>query len=209
LEDLGYYRSVKSIEYKLQNVSGVLKALGRDWISGLAPLKGYQAGLKFLVEERLGVSAGQGPHAGQASKNSLPKIDWAERDEKNRALGLAGEHYILEFERQRLRGLGRLDLATKIRHVSIESDAHGYDVLSFSETGSPLLVEVKTTTGPTDIPFFLTANELKVAEENRSHFAVYRVSGFPKTPQVNIFPAPLAHAFDLQPALYRVSRKRG
>ena len=52
------------------------------------------------------------------------KFDVAGRDERNRALGRAGEESVLAHERASLRSAGRDDLAHKVRWVS-EEDGDG------------------------------------------------------------------------------------
>ncbi|GKY89897.1 hypothetical protein STA1M1_37660 [Sinisalibacter aestuarii] len=59
------------------------------------------------------------------------KFDVAGRDERNRALGRAGEERVL---------------ARKVRWVlEEEGDGAGYDIASFAPDGLPRLIEVKTT----------------------------------------------------------------
>ena len=74
------------------------------------------------------------------------KYDVAGRDEKNRALGLAGEECVLAHEKSILRGAGRDDLAQQVRWISKEvGDGAGYDVASFTPDERKRLIEVKTT----------------------------------------------------------------
>lgn len=76
------------------------------------------------------------------------KFDVAARDERNRALGRAGEERALKHERAQLRSAGRDDLARKVIWVSEEEgDGAGYDIASFETDGRPRLIEVKTTNG--------------------------------------------------------------
>ena len=42
-------RSVKAIEYKHQNISAVLKALGETWLTGLAPAFNFQSSLEDAI----------------------------------------------------------------------------------------------------------------------------------------------------------------
>ena len=61
------------------------------------------------------------------------KFDVAARDERNRALGRAGEERVLAHERAALKSAGRDDLAHKVRWVSEEDgDGAGYDIASFA-----------------------------------------------------------------------------
>jgi len=91
-------------------------------------------------------------------------------------IGLLGEKYIYEEERNKLRKANRDDLADKVTLVSINDDSHGFDVLSFTSEGTPLHIEVKTTTrSPVDDNgFWLSENERLEAEQD-VYWAVYRV----------------------------------
>ena len=120
------------------------------------------------------------------------KFDVAGRDERNRALGRAGEERVLAHERAALRTVGRDDLARKVRWVSEEDgDGAGYDIASFAPDGLPRLIEVKTTNGWERTPFHITRNELAVAEECRSEWRLFRLWNFSREPK----------AFELHPPL--------
>ncbi len=94
------------------------------------------------------------------------KFDPVARDFRNRQLGLAGESMLVDFERHRLTALDRPDLARKVRWVSQEDgDGAGYDIHSYNARGEDRLLEVKTTRGARTTPFFLTRNEVSLAEE--------------------------------------------
>ena len=74
------------------------------------------------------------------------KFDVAERDERNRALGRAGEERALAREKSVLAGAGRSDLASKVKWVSEkDGDGAGYDIASYAPDGQRRLIEVKTT----------------------------------------------------------------
>jgi len=120
------------------------------------------------------------------------KFDVAGRDERNRALGRAGEERVLAHERSVLRSAGRDDLARKVRWVSEEDgDGAGYDIASFASDGLPRLIEVKTTNGWERTPFHITRNELAVAEGRRSEWHLFRLWNFSREPK----------AFELHPPL--------
>jgi hypothetical protein len=216
-------RSRKSIEFKHQNISAVLKALGEDWIPGYKPAFHFQMALVDAVARWLelnsdwlrrkssprperGVGEGSsiwiGPpptHSNQPPPLELEqtlliarKFDVAARDERNRALGRAGEERVLEHEHAVLTSAGRDDLARKIRWVAEEDgDGFGYDIASFAPTGQPRLIEVKTTNGWERTPFQITRNELAVAEQRRSEWCLFRLWNFSRDPK----------AFELYPPL--------
>lgn len=104
------------------------------------------------------------------------KFDLAARDARNRVLGRAGEAFVVNFERRRLPGVGRGDLAANVRWVSeANGDGYGYDVQSFEADGAERLLEVKTTCGNERTPFWLTKRECDVAAEKRDIYRVPRV----------------------------------
>lgn len=122
------------------------------------------------------------------------KFDAAGRDERNRALGRAGEECVLAHERSSLQQAGRDDLARNVRWVSEEDgDGAGYDIASFTTDGDRRLIEVKTTNGWERSPFHITRNELAVADQRRSEWCLVRLWNFRREPK----------AFELYPPLDR------
>lgn len=143
-------RSVKSIEYKLQNASGAMQALGHIWLKGYAPATNFQLSLADAVVRWLdanprwldGVRGVSKEHFSDPAElfvgppptlaNRPPprdldkmlrvarKFDVAGRDARNRALGRAGERFVAERERATLIRRGRDDLAARVRWVSDE-----------------------------------------------------------------------------------------
>lgn len=120
------------------------------------------------------------------------KFNVAERDARNRALGLAGEKRVLAHEHATLVAAGRTDLASRIRWVSdVDGDGAGYDIESFDTDGSLRLIEVKTTNGWDRTPFHVTRNELAVAHARQQDWRLVRLWDFGREPR----------AFELRPPL--------
>ncbi|MBT1159653.1 DUF3883 domain-containing protein [Aminobacter anthyllidis] len=95
-----------------------------------------------------------------------------------------GEEFVVELERKRLTAMAREDLARKVQWVSAElGDGAGFDVLSFDHDGAERLIEVKTTDGAAQTPFFLTRNEMDVAKERARDWHLYRVHLFAQRPR--------------------------
>lgn len=215
-------RSKGSIEFKHQNISAVLKGLGETWITGYKPAFNFQMSLVDAVARRLQLSGGwlaRMPEPGRGvaevpgaiwvgtpptMKNTPPpdelaqmqavarKFDVAGRDERNRALGKAGEERVLHHERAILTNVGRDDLAKRVRWISHEDgDGAGYDISSFTPEGQKRLIEVKTTNGWERTPFHISRNELAVADTNRDNWTLFRLWNFARNPQ----------AFELKPPL--------
>lgn len=134
------------------------------------------------------------------------RFDVAARDARNRALGRAGEELALEHERTTLHEAGRGDLARQIRWTSDEDgDGAGYDIASFEVDGRPRLLEVKTTNGWDRTPFHITRNELKVADDRRDHWLIFRLWNFAREPKAFEMRPPLDAHVSLTPTTFQAS----
>ncbi|KAB6718041.1 MULTISPECIES: DUF3883 domain-containing protein [Roseobacteraceae] len=215
-------RSRGSIEFKLCNVSAACVGLGLPIIKGYRPRFNFQMSLAEaasrwlarhpeweLALHRKDASTMAEPPAlyvGTAPtlRNTPPpeeleqmqrvarRFDVAGRDERNRALGHAGEERVFHHERQTLRQHGQDALARRVRWVSKEDgDGACYDIASFTIEGRERLIEVKTTNGWERTPFHISRNELEVANERRDDWYLFRLYEFARAPQ----------AFELRPPL--------
>ena len=132
--------------------------------------------------------------------------DYLERETRNRSLGLAGEKFIVDFERWRLLTSGLGQLADRVEHKSVtEGDGLGYDVLSFEPDGRERYIEVKTTGFSEETPFFVTANELDFARAEPDRFALCRVFDFRQAPRFFEVRGPVERHFQLDPATFKAS----
>jgi hypothetical protein len=223
-------RSNKSIERKFQNISAVLNKLGRPWISGLPPLPNYQGLLADVIGARgtdlhkLDVISSlselddlpplflEPPPQLRESPEALPehmkmlvrKFDPVERDLRNRKLGEEGERLVIEHERRALRHAERTDLATQVRWISKEEgDGAGYDILSFDLRGEKKFIEVKTTTGGRETPFFLSRNERNFANAEKDRFQIMRLFDFRRVPRAFELRGDLENFVHLSTEVYR------
>ncbi|MCO6383064.1 DUF3883 domain-containing protein [Oceanicola sp. 502str15] len=131
-------------------------------------------------------------------------FDVAARDERNRALGKAGEELALEHERGNLRRAGRADLAKQVVWTSHEEgDGAGYDIASFTPEGRPRLLEVKTTNGPDRTPFYISQNEISVANARRYEWHLFRLYNFAREPELFELRPPLEHHVTLTATSFR------
>lgn len=226
-------RSHRSVEFKHQNISAVLDELGMPWIKGYRPKLNYQNAIfdaieRYLTKHPSVLLGATTPHPADASpqpvfvappapirsdqplparlRRLVRKFDPVERDNRNRALGKAGEEFVLHLERRRLTELCRPDLARKIRWVAAEDgDGAGYDVLSFDPDGRESLIEVKTTNGSSRTPFYLTRNERELSEERPADWRIYRVHLFAQDPKIFTIKPPLEDAVNLNAETWRAS----
>jgi len=235
-------RSKGSVEYKLQNVSGVLCDMGFPFISGYKPALNYQKKLlPEIVAEHLGSERVQVSKI-EAAFESVPVIpvavdfsscsvaappreaveavepsfkprtgstDFVARDGANRKLGRAGEDFVVEYERWRLRQGGRQDLAERVQHSSVDvGDGLGYDIQSFDLIDSqPIFIEVKTTNCGVEFPFFVSANEVAFSQKIADRFHLYRVFEFMRSPKLYMLQGSLAESFDLAPKNFLARRR--
>ena len=226
-------RTHRSVEFKHQNISAVLDELGMPWIPGYKPKRNYQNAIFDAIDRYLTVHpavlvaspspppqpfppAGIFVEAPPLSTHNEPvperlrrlvqKFDPVERDHRNRALGRAGEEFVIDVEKRQLTDAGFPDLAKKVRWIAAEDgDGAGYDVLSFSRRGDERLIEVKTTNGSARTPFFLTRNECALANEQPTGWQVYRVHLFAKEPRIFTIKPPIENAVRLTAAMWRAS----
>jgi len=133
-------------------------------------------------------------------------VDFLAGEQRNRSLSRAGEAFVLEFERQRLRSHGLDKFAAVIEHSSIEhGDGIGYDIQSYALDGSEILIRVKTTRYCRETPFYLSENELAMARTHGGRYWLYRVFDFAVTPRLFMLGGALEPRCSLTPAVYRVS----
>jgi hypothetical protein len=222
-------RTHRSVEFKHQNISAVLDELGMPWIPGYKPKRNYQNAIFDAIDRYLTkhpstlepapiLPPGLPPPAEifvtsptltadpipERLRRLVRKFDPVERDHRNRALGNAGEAFVVDLERRQLTEAERPDLARKVRWISAEDgDGAGYDVLSFNPRGQERLIEVKTTNGSARTPFFLSRNECDLATERPADWQIYRVHLFAKSPRIFTIAPPLENTVRLTPETWR------
>jgi hypothetical protein len=228
-------RSKGSIEFKHQNISAVLDQFHHPLIPGYKPRANFQNALiaaidKYLsaetilmpdrvaIEDQVVAEAGtlffEAPPLArdaytdkpEALKRLARKFGPAARDSKNRALGARGEETVFNFEQRRLIEEDRPDLSKKVRWISRDDgDGAGFDILSFENSGSERLLEVKTTTGSQKTPFYLTENERSLSEERTDAFRIVRLYDFVRSPKAFEIQPPLENSVILRATEYRAS----
>jgi hypothetical protein len=133
-------------------------------------------------------------------------VNYLEMEARNQALGLAGEKFILLYEKARLVSVGHEALADRIQHVSLEvGDREGFDIRSFEPDGSDRLIEVKTTRHGRETPFFLTHNEVRVSQKRPTHYHLYRLFEFKANPRMFTLKGPLSSTCTLDPISFIAS----
>ena len=147
-------------------------------------------------------------------KSNGARHNYQKENETKRLHGKIGEQIALQAERKRLTQIGLGELANEvllIAQVDEETtlDGLGYDLISFNENRERIFIEVKTSFGTKDKPFFISAKELELIQGLKEEYAcksclIYYVliNGFDVTIK-NIYPVDF-NSLKLVPVLYKV-----
>lgn len=218
-------RSEKSIRDKLSNINAVLDELGLTPVDKIGKLSNSQILLQAIVRDWIDEHFERFDMPAPPTSSSRPleveppsatmvravaagrmgcRVDFAARDERNRALGLKGEEWACNILRQELRDAGRADLAERVVWTSKdEGDGLGFDIRSFTPSGDPIVVEVKTTNGGIAAPFFLSPNELAASARYGAAYLLLRLFDFSGTPRFYRTWGDLSESCQLEAAGYR------
>ncbi len=71
----------------------------------------------------------------------------ARRSKEALKIGTKGEKLVVGYEKRRLLEAGRGDLAEKVEWLANQNKTPGWDIDSFELDGSPLRIEVKSSSG--------------------------------------------------------------
>jgi hypothetical protein len=116
------------------------------------------------------------------------------------------DHY--KSERVALRAVGRNDLAEMVVHVAkVEGDGAGYDIRSYTLGGEQKFIEVKTTRGGEQTPFYVSSTEARFAAEHVHCYYLYRVFEFDRHTSSGKFfisKGDLCARFSLEPLQFKV-----
>lgn len=139
------------------------------------------------------------------------KRDYVKEAIRNTEKGLQGEILVLNFERERLlKNPVTKPYVEKITHVSQNGDGHGYDIISYdvdpisSDKVIEIYIEVKTTIGSRNAPFYISENELNVAKLKGERYKIYRVYNYNGMPKLKIIDDLFTDKFIVEPINYIV-----
>lgn len=114
-----------------------------------------------------------------STTHNFRKINWQLENERRTNIGLLGEIFVLEQEKDYVRSFDE-NAVDRIIHLSAkQGDGFGYDILSLNDQGETVYIEVKTTTLEENTPFYMSKNEKLFFENNIDNNAyLYRVYNF-------------------------------
>ncbi|HET9679759.1 MAG TPA: DUF3883 domain-containing protein [Gammaproteobacteria bacterium] len=134
------------------------------------------------------------------------EVDFRKREARNYNLAMAGERFVLAYERARLREAGGKDMLDNIEWTSQNHGTDpGYDVKSFNEKGEDRFISVKTTNFGPRFPFALSVDEIAFSRQYPGQFALYRVFNFAKGAKLFMLEGKLEDRLSLNPVVYRAT----
>ena len=114
----------------------------------------------------------------QNSYKGVKGVNYHKISRQNEKLGVKGELWVMNVERERLASLN-ID-PNKVKHsAEKDGDGCGFDIESVEDDGvTPRYIEVKTTSGGSAQPIFFTENEMRFSIDNKANYYLYRVYNF-------------------------------
>lgn len=112
-------------------------------------------------------------------KHIYKKVNWELENERRSLNGHLGEEFVFLTEVAKVKELDLCSLDKVIHLSEKQGDGFGYDICSVNEIGETIFIEVKTTKGSAETPFYMSRNEKLFFEENMDNNAyIYRVFNF-------------------------------
>ena len=167
----------------LENIHENQAGDGRHKCLVCAYEKGYSIGLKTLksdIEKNI-MELGNLTHVvnnfSKAIKKTQPsktlerkyKPNYLLEQQYKSELGLMGELLVKKYEEA---------LKNRVEHTSVSDDNAGYDIKIYLKDDTTKYIEVKTTTGKFETPFFMSKNEVDFMKKNNQNYFIYRVYDF-------------------------------
>jgi hypothetical protein len=138
------------------------------------------------------------------------KIDYPKVNADRLKLGYLGELLVLRYEKELLIQKHLDNLASRVQHTSKEKgDGLGYDILSFTTRGENKFIEVKTTAGSINSPFYMSENEVEFAKQNPQYYYLYRVFEMNERSNIGkffVYQGDISKEFNFSPINYQVTR---
>jgi hypothetical protein len=133
-------------------------------------------------------------------------------NEHLKLIGNAGERFVIDHIKNSLKakGVGEPEIFNVLEGNGVK-DGDGYDIRYKDEKGIERYIEVKTTTGAYNMPFYFTGPELEAAQLLEDKYLIYRVYDFKMdSGEGELIPISLEQTqkeFDFKPIAYSCQPK--
>lgn len=132
------------------------------------------------------------------------KVNYLEKEQSNRKLGIFGEELVLKYEQWALIRLGKEKLANQVEWISKDlGDGAGFDILSKNINGTDKYIEVKTTRLGKETPFYFSSNELNFSIIKSSNYHLFRLFNAEKDVKMFMKNGSLNTICNSVPTMYR------
>lgn len=150
------------------------------------------------------------PRIRTKKSNNRSSYSGPRHSKESKKVGDAGEKVVLSVEKNKLKAIGRTDLADKVVWEANEGNKPGWDITSFDKRGHKIRIEVKATKAKTLTQVELTANEWKNAQKyGQSYFIYFVMEALSASPKIEIMRNPAKaisdHNLVLKPSSFRLS----
>lgn len=136
-------------------------------------------------------------------------VDYIQKAKYQQRIGLAGEYMVLNYEKNKLKALkesNKLKSNKTVEHVSMtKGDSAGFDIKSYEENDVEIHIEVKTTEGGIDYPFYMSSNEVNYSKNQPGCYRLYRIYNFnpqKRTGDLYIIKGDVTQEVELMPKTY-------
>lgn len=184
---LGKYGSVQKMLSLFTNVSSEEIPLESDKLYVNVPKE-----IKPVLIESIDLKPRTEVKSSISNKKGPKKIDHVARNKSNSITGSKGEKIVVRVEQDRLREIGKPELARKVDRVSTKDDTLGYDILSFNDDGSERYIEVKASSGNNKtVRFYVSTNEYFTGKEKKNYFIYFVEDVNSLSPKITIIKDPI------------------
>lgn len=106
------------------------------------------------------------------------KMDYERINKERKLIGNAGEELVYKDQIEFVKNHAP-EYLKSVRHVSkLDGDGAGYDICSFNADKKLVYIEVKSTTGKKETPFYMTSSEYAFFELHKDNYIISRVYEF-------------------------------
>lgn len=147
-------------------------------IDGVTFYQSYEMKRQYSVLTKTEVKAVLKDKKINARKFYARKIEFDKLNAERKDIGDKGELFVFEDQRSKVRTFAP-ELVNKVKHVSKnDGDGTGYDILSYDNHYTQNYIEVKSTKGRKETPFYMSINEYEFYKLHKNSFVIARVYDF-------------------------------